>query len=59
VTLLKFIEPFVDAAANMAGSNAPRYVVPFPGMGQQARFQAAIGSIIPKLPRLSEADRRI
>jgi hypothetical protein len=59
VTLLKFIEPFVDAAASMAGSNAPRYVVPFPGMGQQVRFQAAIGPIIPKLPRLFEADRRI
>jgi hypothetical protein len=25
--------------------------VPFPGMGQQARFRAAMVDIIPKLPR--------
>jgi hypothetical protein len=35
VSLLIFIRPFVDAAAINAGSNAPRYAVPFPGMGQQ------------------------
>jgi hypothetical protein len=53
VSLLIFIKPYVDAAAIIAGSNAPRYVVPFPGMGQQARFQAAMAAIIPKLPRLT------
>jgi hypothetical protein len=54
VSLLISIKPFVDAAAIAAGSNAPRYAVPFPGMGQQARFQTAMASIIPKLPRLIE-----
>jgi hypothetical protein len=54
VSLLMVIKPLVDAAAKMAGSNAPRYAVPFPGMGQQARFQTVIACIIPKLPRLTE-----
>ena len=49
------IEPFVNAAATMAGSKAPRYAVPFPGMGQQARFREAMARIIPKLPRLALA----
>ncbi len=52
VSLLVVIKPFVDAGVSAAGSTAPHYVVPFPGMGQQVRFQAAIASIIPKLPRL-------
>jgi hypothetical protein len=51
VSVLLFIKPFVDEAARIAGSDAPRYAVPFPGMGQQARFQAAMASLIPKLPR--------
>jgi HEPN domain-containing protein len=55
VSLLMVIEPFVDAAAIKAGSNAPRYAVPFPGMGQQARFQVAMARIIPELPRLSDS----
>jgi hypothetical protein len=54
VSLLIVIKPFVDAAAAMAGSNVPRYAVPFPGMRHQARFQAAMARIIPKLPRLTE-----
>jgi hypothetical protein len=54
VSLLKSIEPFVNAAAIMAGSNAVQYGVPFPGMGQQARFQAEMAAIIRKLPRLTE-----
>jgi hypothetical protein len=54
VSLLLIIIPFVDGAAMAAGSNAPRYAVPFPGMGQQARFQAAMARIIPKLPRLTD-----
>jgi hypothetical protein len=44
----------VNEAANMAGSNASRYCVPFPGMGQQQRFQDEMAIIIPKLPRLIE-----
>ena len=52
VSLLKSIEPFVNTAADAAGSDAPRYVVPFPGMGQQSRFKNAMASLIPKLPRL-------
>jgi hypothetical protein len=52
VSLLLVIKPFVDDAANMAGSNAPRHVVPFPGMGHQRRFQAAMARLIPALPRL-------
>lgn len=56
VSLLLVIKPFVDAAAIMAGGPAARYAVPFPGMGQQTRFHAAMADIIPKLPRLAEAD---
>jgi hypothetical protein len=52
VSLLKSIEPFVNDAAKTAGCNAPRYGVPFPGMGQQKRFQAAMAAIIQKLPRI-------
>ena len=54
VSLLIVIEPFVNAAAITAGNDAPRYAVPFPGMGQQVRFHAAMARIIPKLPRLTE-----
>jgi hypothetical protein len=54
VTLLKRIEPFVNAAAILARSNAPRYCVPFPGMGQQQRFQDEMAIIIQNLPRLTE-----
>jgi hypothetical protein len=54
VSLLKSIEPFVNAAAIMAGSKACRYSVPFPGMGQQPPFQDEMAAIIQKLPRLTE-----
>jgi len=53
VSLLLFIKPFVDAAATIAGSNATRYYVPFPGMGHQDRFQVAMASVIQTLPRLA------
>jgi hypothetical protein len=53
VSLLKRIEPIVTAAAIMAGSDATRYGVPFPGMGQQQRFQDQMAAIILKLPRLT------
>ena len=51
VSLLKSIEPFVRGAAAAAGSNAPLYVVPFPGMGQQAKFRQTMTQLIPKFPR--------
>jgi hypothetical protein len=51
VSLLKSIEPSVRAAAIAAGSNAPLYAVPFPGMGQQVKFRDAMRHLIPKLPR--------
>jgi hypothetical protein len=54
VSLLLSIENIVDAAAMAAGSSAPRYAVPFPGRGQQPRFQAAMARIIPELPRLTK-----
>jgi hypothetical protein len=55
VSLLKSIEPIVTAAAIMAASNATRYGVPFPGMGQQQRFQDEMAMIIQKLPRLTKS----
>jgi hypothetical protein len=51
VTMLLRITNHVDAAAIAANCTAPRYIVPFPGMGQQVRFRAAMAQIIPKLPR--------
>jgi hypothetical protein len=54
VSLLISIRTIVDAAAIAAGSDAPRFAVPFPGMGQQSRFQAAMLQIIPTLPRLPD-----
>ena len=54
VSVLKSIEPFVGAAAIMAGCDAPRYAVPFPLWGQLRRFQAEMADLIPKLPRLTE-----
>ena len=51
VALLVGIGGIVETAAVEAGSDAPRYVVPFPGMGQQARFRAAMAKIVPSLPR--------
>jgi len=51
VSLLLDIRDIVDAAAVDAASNAPRYAVPFPGMGQQGRFRAGIARILPLLPR--------
>jgi hypothetical protein len=55
VSLLMSIRTIVDAAAIEAGNDAPRFAVPFPGMGQQARFKAAMAQIIPALPRLPDA----
>ena len=51
VTLLLSIKEIMDAAAIAAGSSAARYAVPFPGMGQQARFLDAMARIVPALPQ--------
>jgi hypothetical protein len=53
VSLMLGIRRIVDAAADTVRSSADRYAVPFPGMGQQTRFRAAMREIIPKLPRLT------
>ena len=52
VSLLIKIGPLVDEAAKIAGSDARRYAVPFPGMGHQGPFQAAMARIVPELPRV-------
>jgi hypothetical protein len=52
VSLLISIRGIVEAAAVAAGSDAHRFAVPFPGMGQQARFKTAMAQIIQTLPRL-------
>jgi len=52
VSLLKSISGNVQAAAKSAGSNAIHYAVPFPGMGQQGRFDEAMAEILPGLPRI-------
>ncbi|MDA9410584.1 hypothetical protein [Bradyrhizobium sp. CCBAU 45384] len=51
VSMLVSIKRIVEAAAKAAGSNAPVYGVPFPGMGQQRRFHTEMIKIIPLLPR--------
>jgi hypothetical protein len=51
VTLLLSIRNVVESAAANAGSNVPRYAVPFPGMGQQGRFLTEMKALIPLLPR--------
>jgi hypothetical protein len=51
VSLLLSIKENVEAAANAAGSNARLFAVPFPGNGQQARFQEGMSRILPQLPR--------
>jgi hypothetical protein len=53
VSLLRTIAPIVEEAAKAAGSKAPRYVVPFPGMGRQLQFKEAMTELIPKLPPLN------
>jgi hypothetical protein len=52
VSMLVGIEKIVEAAATEARSIAPRFSVPFPGNGQQARFRVKMAEILPKLPRL-------
>ncbi len=45
------IKDIVEAAAIEAGSTATRFAVPFPGMGQQGHFKAAMAEIIADFPR--------
>ena len=51
VPLLLGIKDIVKAAADDAGNTAPHYPVPFPGQGNQERFQEEMKHILPKLPR--------
>lgn len=51
VTFLLSIQDIVESAAVSAESKAPRYAVPFPGMGQQGRFLTKMKALIPLLPR--------
>ena len=50
VNRLLSIEDIVEDAAIAAGSDAPRYAVPFPGNGQQARFRKEMARLLPSLP---------
>ena len=54
VSLLISIKTIVDAAAIAAGSDAPRFAVPFPGMGQQPCFQAAMGANYPNASEIAD-----
>jgi hypothetical protein len=51
VSLLHRIKVDVEAAAIAAETNAPRFAVPFPGNGQQTRFEEKMALILPQLPR--------
>jgi len=51
VSVLISIRSIVEAAAKAAESNALLFGVPFPGVGQQARFHREMIEIIPRLPR--------
>jgi len=55
VSLLESIEPIVNAASAIAGSDAAFYGVPFPGVGHQTKFRDAMAVMLPKLPRLTGA----
>jgi hypothetical protein len=46
-SIMRSIGDIVNEAAIAAGSNAPRYAVPFPGMGQQTRFRDQMARIVP------------
>jgi hypothetical protein len=55
VVLLKSIARAVEAALADAGlAHMPRHVVPYPGMGNQPRFLAAMAQIVPTLPVANE-----
>jgi hypothetical protein len=50
VSLLLKIKGIVGSAAKLARSDAIQLAVPFPGHGQQARFQREMARILPRLP---------
>jgi hypothetical protein len=50
VSVLLKIKEIVGVAAKLACSNAVQFAVPFPGNGQQARFQRDMALILPRLP---------
>ena len=53
VTTLMAIKGAVQSAIEQSGlKNIPHYAVPFPGNGQQGKFQKEMTLIIPKLPLL-------
>ena len=52
VSILLCIKDIVEAAAISAGSDAPRYAVPFPGVGQPVRFLREMAETLPRLPRV-------
>jgi hypothetical protein len=50
VILLKSIQPMVLAAMQRAGLSYIPFCTPYPGFGNQPRFQQAMSTIIPNLP---------
>jgi hypothetical protein len=50
VSVLLKIKDIVGIAAKLARSDAVQFAVPFPGNGQQARFQREMARILPRLP---------
>jgi len=50
VILLMSIEPMVLQAIRDAGLSCPTFCTPYPGFGNQPRFQKAMIDIIPNLP---------
>jgi hypothetical protein len=58
VSVLLKIKEIVGVAAKLACSNAVQFAVPFPGNGQQARFQREMALILPRLPIASQAALR-
>ena len=51
VSVLKRVDKNIVAAAIAAGSDAPRFSLPFPGNGHQNKFVNGLAAIVPQLPR--------
>ncbi|MBV9565744.1 MAG: hypothetical protein JOY90_35615 [Bradyrhizobium sp.] len=52
VTLLAGMHAIVLRAVREAGHEMPVHSVPFPGHGNQGRFRAELGALLPILPRV-------
>jgi hypothetical protein len=52
ISILSRIQDDVEIAANMAGSRASLFAVPFPGNGWQTRFREGIERILPQVEAL-------